>query len=162
MRLCTERSGNRLPARTRLFLLAEHIPTVFGNHLEGRRLIFRVCTRLTTIPPLSLYTPSTGVSTTVRGVFVKVTNLMAVQFGPRLTCNYYLATCLMGIGVLFRDEGASSWFWGTQRSLEPMFMFSWLWRGQPFQLSCVLFILGLINDALNISDNSVVEGLWVI
>ena len=60
MRLRTERSENRLPARTRLFLLAEHVPTIPGIHLDGRRLIFRVWIRLVIIPPLSPLRPFNG------------------------------------------------------------------------------------------------------
>jgi hypothetical protein len=162
MRLRTEWSGDRFPARTRLFLLPNTSLSSLGPTwrvvvsylgIGYSWLLYLHC------HPCAF---STGVSTTVRDDFVEVTNLMAAQVEPRLSCNYYPSTCSMGTGVPFPGWSGQFVILATQLSMVPKFLLSWLWRGQLFQLSCVLFILGLTNDALNISDNSVIEELWVI
>jgi hypothetical protein len=162
MRLRTERSEDRFPARRRLVLL----PNTSQSSLEPTWtvVVSYLGNGYSWLPYLHdhPYAPSTGVSTTVRGAFVKVTNLMAAQAGRRLTCNYYLAVCSMGNGVQFPGWSGQFVILATQLSLAPRFMLSCLVHGQFFHLSCVLFILGLISSALNNSDNGVTEGLWVI
>jgi hypothetical protein len=58
---------------------------LYFRHLENDRRMIVDWIKLAHIPPGQPYAPSTGDSTTVRGAFVRVTNLMAAQdllYGP--------------------------------------------------------------------------------
>ena len=106
MKLRTERSGDRFPARTRLFLLPNTTQPSLGS--TWKVVVSCLGIGYSWLPYLyhHHYTPSTGVSTTTWDASAKVTNLVATQVGPTLTCNYYPATCSVVTGVS-RDEAAS-------------------------------------------------------